>query len=72
MGRVPPPIAQLGERETVDVADISMSPVRSRVGGLFIRLVPLVLHSLVPLMLQSEPLKSNYRHRIRETLNCFN
>lgn len=31
----PPPIAQLEERETVDVADISMSPVRSRVGGLF-------------------------------------
>ena len=40
LGRVPPLIAQLGERETVDVADISMSPVRSRVGGLFIRLVP--------------------------------
>ena len=34
-GRVPPLIAQLEERETVDVADISMSPVRSRVSGLF-------------------------------------
>ena len=28
-----PLIAQLEERETVDVADISMSPVRTRVGG---------------------------------------
>ena len=35
LGRVQPPIAQLEERETVDVADISTSPVQSRVGGLF-------------------------------------